>query len=167
MTSNLLLRDLTQTDLPVFFQQQRDPLANHMAAFTAKDPNDQAAFNAHWEKVLADQGITIQTILYNEQVAGHILCHSWFGDSEISYWIGRDFWGQGVATRALKEFLTLLDERPLFARVVKDNLASLRVLQKCGFKIVGEDQGYANARHQQVEEFILKLESSALATPGN
>jgi len=167
LTNNLLLRDVLPTDLPVFFEQQRDPLANHMAAFTAKDPNDQAAFNTHWEKVLADQGITIQTILYNHQVAGYILCHSWFGDPEVSYWVGREYWGQGVATQALKVFLTLLEERPLFARVVKDNLASLSVLQKCDFRIVGEDRGYANARHQQVEEYILKLESSGLATPGN
>jgi RimJ/RimL family protein N-acetyltransferase len=167
LTSNLLLRDVLPTDLPVFFEQQRDPLANHMAAFTAKDPDDQAAFNAHWDKVMADQGITIQTILYNHRVAGYILCHSWFGDPEISYWIGREYWGQGIATWALKEFLNFLEERPLFARVVKDNLASLRVLQKCGFTIMGEDRDYANARDQQVEEYILKLEPSGQATPGN
>ncbi|MDX6482371.1 MAG: hypothetical protein QOE95_142, partial [Gaiellaceae bacterium] len=39
----------------------------------------------------------------------------------------------------------------------KDNVASLRVLEKCGFKIVGEGKGFSNARGEEVEEFLLEL----------
>ena len=50
--------------------------------------------------------------------------------------------------------------RPMYARVVKDNIASLRVLEKCGFTICGEGKGFAYARGEEVEEFILRLKAS-------
>jgi len=142
----------------MFFEQQLDPAANQMAAFTAKDPTDKAAFSEHWAKILADENIIIRTVLADDVVAGHIVRHHWFADPEISYWLGREFWGQGVATRALLAFLDEDKDRPLYARVAKDNLASIRVLEKCDFHQTGEDKGFSNARGEDVEEFILTLE---------
>ena len=49
----LILRDVEPGDLTAFFEYQLDPAANHMAAFTAKDPTDREAFDARWERVLA------------------------------------------------------------------------------------------------------------------
>jgi RimJ/RimL family protein N-acetyltransferase len=155
MTHKILLRDVIDEDLSHFFDQQLDAEANWMAAFTAKDPTDRAAFTAHWCKIRADQGITMKTILYEGDVAGHVLVHSWFGESEISYWLGKDYWGKGVATAALSAFLDHVEMRPLYARVAKDNLASQRVLEKCGFTVDGEDKGFSNARGVEVEEVIL------------
>jgi RimJ/RimL family protein N-acetyltransferase len=83
------------------------------------------------------------------------LVHSWFGEPEISYWLGKDYWGKGVATAALSAFLDHVEMRPLYARVAKDNLASQRVLEKCGFTVDGEDKGFSNARGVEVEEVIL------------
>lgn len=151
------LRAVSGDDLPIFFEQMRDPTANHMAAFTAKDPDDRHAFDLHWAKILADPTLTIQTILFGGQVAGHIACHGWFGDPEISYWLGKEFWGQGIATRALAAFMELVETRPLYARAANDNTASLRVLEKCGFTITGEDQGFSTVRGQMVKELILIL----------
>ena len=128
-----------------------------MAAFTAENPADENAFTIKWAKILGNHSIIPRTILYGGQVAGHIVKFEQFGESEISYWIGREFWGQGVATRALALFLDVVRERPLFARAAKDNIASLRVLHKNGFTIIGEGRGYANARGQEIEEYILKL----------
>jgi RimJ/RimL family protein N-acetyltransferase len=158
LTSSPQLREISKSDLPIFFEQQLDPEANYMAAVTAKDPEDRTAFTKHWAKILADETITIRTILFEDLVAGHIVSHGWFGEPEISYWIGKEFWGRGVATRALSDFLDQLLDRPLYARTAKDNKASIRVLEKCGFELSGEDKGYSNARGQEVEEFILKLE---------
>lgn len=152
------LREVQESDLERFFEHQLDQQANLMAAFTAKDPADREAFKAHWSRILSDESITIRTVLYKKQVAGHILCHTWFGEPEISYWLGREYWGKGIATSALVLFLELAGERPLYARCAKDNGASLRVLQKCGFKISGEDKGFSMARGQEVEEYILKIE---------
>jgi RimJ/RimL family protein N-acetyltransferase len=158
LTRSVLLREISESDLPIFFEQQLDPEANYMAAFTAKDPEDRTAFTEHWAKILADETITLRTILFEGFVAGHIVSHGWFGEPEISYWIGKEFWGRGIATRALSDLLDQLLDRPLYARVAKDNKASIRVLEKCGFALSGEDKGYSNARGEEVEEFILKLE---------
>ncbi len=152
------LRSVDKNDLPVFFEQQLDPDANRMAAFTAKDPYDREAFEEKWKKILADESITIRTILFNDEVAGHVVCHSWFGDPEVSYWIGKEYWGNGIATRALSFLLEELSERPLFARVAKDNIGSIRVLEKCGFIFSGNDKGFANARGEEVEEIIYRID---------
>lgn len=148
------LRLVTRDDLPIFFEQQLDPEANWMAAFTAKDPTDRVAYDAHMEKVLADQGITIRTILYDGQVAGSVLCHSWDGQPELSYWLGKEFWGKGIATQALALFLQVLATRPLTARVVKDNIASIRVLEKNGFELSGEGKWFSNARGKELDELV-------------
>src|SRR5687768_15229947 len=132
MARDVQLRAVVEADLALFFEYQRDPVANHMAAFTAKDPEDRDAFAAKWAKILADATITIKTIVVEGQVAGNVLIHSAFGKPEISYWIARPFWGKGIATRALSDFLGCVATRPLYACAAKDNLASIRVLEKCG-----------------------------------
>ncbi|MEZ4727072.1 MAG: GNAT family N-acetyltransferase [Caldilineaceae bacterium] len=158
MTIVLELRDVVADDLPVFFQQQLDPDANYMAAFTAKDPTDHAAFMARWRRILADPTVVIRTIVVDHQVAGSVSTYEDEGVSEVTYWLGRAYWGKGIATRALSEFLAKVQPmRPLRARVAKDNLASLRVLEKCGFTIVGEDKGFAHARNAETEEYLLAL----------
>jgi RimJ/RimL family protein N-acetyltransferase len=157
MNSNIQLRDVADTDLPIFFAQQQEPAGIQMAAFTAKEPSDREAFDNHWAKIRADVGITMQTILYEGDVAGSIGYHSWFGDPEITYWVGEKFWGKGIATAAVQQFLSQLPTRPLFARVAQDNIGSLRVLQKCGFVITGEDRGFAHGRGQEITEYLLTL----------
>jgi RimJ/RimL family protein N-acetyltransferase len=129
----VLLRDVSEGDLPVFFEHQLDADAIYMAAFTAEDPSDR--------------------------VAGHVSSFEQSGEREVTYGLGREYWGRGVATAALWEFLWHDATRPLYARVAKDNLGSIRVLQKCGFEISGEDRGFANARGEEVEEFVLTLGS--------
>ena len=157
LTTGVLLREVTQADLPIFFAQQRDSVANYMAAFTVKYPADHDAFTARWARILSDDTIQTGTILYNGQVAGHVVKFEQSGELEVSYWLGRDYWGKGLATQALSAFLRDLTMRPLYARAVKDNLASLRVLEKCGFTVCGHAKDYANARGEEVEEVILRL----------
>jgi RimJ/RimL family protein N-acetyltransferase len=156
-TGEVRLRDVTDDDLPILFAFQADPDAAYMAAFTAEDPTDRAAFMAHWARILADETNINRTILADGQVVGSIAAFDLFGERDVGYGLGKDYWDKGIATRALAAFLGQIQERPLYARVVKDNIASLRVLQKCGFTICGEDKGFANARHAEVEEYILVL----------
>ena len=158
-TSSIVLREVMMSDLPIFFDQQLDPEANRMAAFTRKDPADRDAFMAHWAKILRDETITIQTILFDGQVAGSVLSYvDEDGQREVSYWIGRPYWGKGAATRGLLAFLDHIKVRPLYARVAQDNIGSLRVLEKCGFTRIGEGRGFSEARGQEVEEFLLRLD---------
>lgn len=151
------LRAVVQADLPIFFVQQQDPAANHMAAFTAPDPNNEAAFMARWQRILADDNIITRTILADDAVAGHILQFEHFQQPSVSYWLGRAYWQRGIATAALRLFLQEIALRPLYARAAKDNQASIRVLEKCGFRIIGEDTGFANARGTDIAEVILRL----------
>ncbi len=155
---DVVLRDIAESDLPAFFEFQRDPEANYMAAFTAKDPEDREAFMTHWAKILADDGIVKKCVLVDGRLVGSILSHSWFGQPEVSYWIDKAEWGRGIATAALAALLELVETRPLYARAVKDNIASQRVLEKCGFMVVDEDKGFANGRGEEVEEYIWALE---------
>ena len=137
MPGTVLLRDVTESDLPIFFEQQRDPVATQMAAFPARD---QEAFTAHWAKTLVNESNILKTILYDDQVAGNIVSWEHSGEREVGYWLGRGFWGKGIATRALSLFLEQVTKRSFYASVAKHNLASIRVLEKCGFTIMGEDK---------------------------
>jgi len=106
---------------------------------------------------MTDESIIIQTILYEDQVAGSVLKYDDEGKPEVSYWLGKEFWGKGIATQALRLFLDRVAARPLYARAAKDNLASIRVLEKCGFTVCGQSKGYANARGCEIEELLLVL----------
>ncbi|GAA3035415.1 GNAT family N-acetyltransferase [Streptosporangium longisporum] len=156
--SDLVLRDTIQDDLQAFYRHQLDPEANRMAAFTAKDPADLDAFTARWGRILDDDSVN-ETILLDGEVVGHVLTYGPADELEITYWIAPEHWGRGIASRAVTEFLTRHPARPLFARVAKDNLGSLQVLQKCGFSVYGEDSGFSPSRGETVEEFHLKLTS--------
>ncbi|HNJ40331.1 MAG TPA: GNAT family N-acetyltransferase [Acidobacteriota bacterium] len=158
MGTQLLLRDVVPDDLPIFFEHHLHPEANYMAAFTAKDRNNAEVFMAHWHKILANEANIIKTIIVNGRVAGSVSSYQDEGKPEVTYWLGAEYWGQGIATWALREFLAHHNTtRPMYARVAKDNLGSRRVLEKCGFTLIGESVGFANARGREIEELVLVL----------
>ena len=122
-----------------------------MAAFVGKDPKDKVAFDAHWDKILHSPQNTTRTIVAGGQVAGHIACYPDGENLEVTYWLGRDFWGRGLATQALNRMLHLVGDRPIFARAATGNIGSIRVLRKCGFKIIGKNKDFANGRGEDTE----------------
>ena len=163
MTDDLRLRDVIEDDLPSFFEFQLDQEANHMAAFTARDPTDRQAFTAHWRKILADPTTINRTIVCEGRVVGSVSSYEESGRPEVTYWIGRAYWGRGIATRALAAFLAQVNTtRPIYARVAQDNRGSRRILEKCGFKITAESKGFANARGQEIDELLLELPAAAV-----
>lgn len=151
------LRRTQIPDLEFLFQFQLDKEGGYLAAFMPKDPADKTAYLAKYIKLLGDPLINNQTIMAGDVIAGSIAKFVIEGDAEITYWIDRKFWGQGIATKALKNFLIIETTRPLFARVAFDNFGSQKVLEKCGFVKTGSDKGFANARQAEIEEFIYKL----------
>ena len=151
------LRPVSIHDLPVFFEQQLDADANRMAAFTARDPADRAAFDAHWARILVDEAVRLRTIMLGGAIAGNIAHFEQCGRPSVSYWIAREHWGKGVATAALTAFLAEIEVRPLYARAANDNVGSLRVLEKCGFVVYGRERGFANARGEEIDELMLEL----------
>ena len=154
MASDVVLRDVVAGDLPILFAHQQDPDAVRMAAFPARD---REAFDAHWARLLADPTCVARTIVACGEVAGYVGSYGRTGAREVGYWIGRAFWGRGVATAALTAFLQDVPARPLYAHVAKSNGGSLRVLERCGFSLVGRDRAAAATGGEPVEEFVLRL----------
>ena len=133
------LRSVEPDDLPVFYEHQLDDQAAEMAAFT---PRDRDAFTAHWQRILRDERVAARTIVADDEVVGNV-CSWWAegGDRLVGYWIGKPVWGRGIATAALEAFLAEEEIRPLRARVSDRNRGSIRVLEKCGFRLVAREDG--------------------------
>jgi RimJ/RimL family protein N-acetyltransferase len=155
---NVELRDMREDDLPTLFGYQLDPVATEMAAFPARD---WEAFLAHSMKIMADDTVVVRVVLADGVVAGDIASFERLGVREVGYWFGRDHWGKGVATKGLAAFLTHDPTRPLYARVVVHNVASIRVLEKCGFAIVEAAQEQLEPLGDGVEEVVLRLDAEA------
>ena len=140
-----VLREVRDEDLPLLFEQWTDPIAGHMAAFTTPDQADWDAFERRWSRLRADESVITRAIVVDGEVTGTIGSWGDPGEREVTYWIGRSHWGKGIATGALSAFLAVDLSRPLHARVAYDNVASRRVLEKCGFKLIATDRGFAQA----------------------
>jgi RimJ/RimL family protein N-acetyltransferase len=151
------LRDVQEDDLLVFYEHQLDPVATRMVAFTSRD---ETQFAAHWATILADPAVAKKTILFDDHVAGYVVSFERSGKREVGYWIGREYWGKGIATKALRQFLLHDLERPLYGVVAKHNTASLRVLEKCGFAVVGQIRGSSDPDEPVVDEITVKLDGS-------
>ncbi|GAB1334926.1 GNAT family N-acetyltransferase [Streptomyces sp. E-15] len=153
----IALRAVRDSDLAVIHRQMTDPEAVRMAAFGPEGAPDRASFAAYWQR-LRDTSDVLRTVLADGKVAGTAAVYGAAGEREVTYWIDRAYWGRGVATAALRALLAEVPERPLYARAAADNAASLRVLQKCGFREAARARGFANARGREIDEVVLILE---------
>ena len=137
MTSQQVrLRPVEDADLPIFLAHQDDPVAAAMAAFPTRAPD---AFYEHWATIRADPTNLTRTIVADDQVVGDIVSWLDHGNRQVGYWIGRDHWGKGFATAALRLLLEEIKDRPVTAHIVPANIGSQRVAEKCGFVRVGEE----------------------------
>lgn len=150
------LRTITDADLDALFDQMRDPESVWMAAFTPDNPDDRPVFDAHMAKVRFSPDTTTRAVTCDGQLVGSIAAFVLEGQTEVTYWIDRAAWGRGIASRALELLMDLVPVRPLHARAASDNVGSLRVLQKSGFKIIGTEKSFAPGRNSTIEETILR-----------
>jgi len=153
----IALRSVEDSDLDALFDQMREPESVWMAAFTADDPDDRAAFDTHMARVRSSPDITLRAVTRDGLLVGSVASFVSDGQPEVTYWIDRAAWGAGIATRALALLLELVPARPISARVASDNAGSMRVLQKSGFTIIGTEISFAPARQAEIEETILRL----------
>jgi len=160
---SLILREVVDDDLPHFFEHQRDPVANRLAG---SSPRDLETYTEHWSQVASNETVLRRTIEVEGAPVGYVASFLRTEQREIGYWIARSLWGQGITTRALTAFLVLERTRPLEARTAKQNLASLRVLEKCGFVRKGEDV-FTNRAGESFEEHVLVLEAASFGRSGD
>lgn len=159
---NIVLREVEDADLHAFYSYLQDPQAQAMASSSVEDGTDPQAFDAYWARLRRSPTAVVRTIARAEDpehgVVGHI---ERFDDEErpyVRYWVDRELWGRGIATAALRMFLDdVVTERPLFARQTRSNEASLVVLKRNGFKLVGQDTGYDAMRGRMLDDIILRL----------
>jgi [ribosomal protein S5]-alanine N-acetyltransferase len=154
---DIKLRLTEISDLENLFQFQLNKEGGYLAAFMPKDPTDKSAYINKYKKLLNDPTVNNQTIIFDNTIVGSIAKFVMEGNTEITYWIDRKFWGKGIATSSLHNFLKIELNRPIYGRVAFDNFGSQKVLEKCGFIKIGLDKGFSNARQNEVEEFIYKL----------
>lgn len=151
------LRELQDSDLPVFWEQLTDPRLQQMAAVTRKYHYDRGHFERHWVRVRSDPGVIVRTVLADDVVVGHAAVFGPPSEREVTYVVGRAHWGRGVATAALTELIKLERTRPLHADVAADNAGSIRVLEKCGFVVTGRGRVFAQARGEEIDLVRLTL----------
>jgi RimJ/RimL family protein N-acetyltransferase len=151
----VVLRDVEPEDLEVLYEQQRDPVATQMALVPARERD---AFMQHWERILRDENVVVKAIVVDGgAVAGHVVSFERDGKREVGYWLGRPFWGRGIATRALAEFLRLVPERPLHAIVAATHDASIRVLAKCGFTLTRSERRFDERLGEEIDVLLFEL----------
>lgn len=155
---SIQLRPTIVADLKTHFDIQQDETAQYMSAFTAAATNDETAYITAWTKRLQNPSIHCQTILLESEIVGSVAKYEMEGDAEITYAIKKEFWGKGIATKAVQQFLLVEIARPMFARVAFDNFGSQKVLEKSGFLKIGKEIGFANARGKEIEELVYKLD---------
>jgi RimJ/RimL family protein N-acetyltransferase len=155
VNSVVRLRDVTETDLPLFCEHQLDPVAVRMVAFR---PREWEAFLAHWQRILADPATTKQTIEADGVAVGFLVAFVRSEVLEVGYWIGREHWGRGITSRALPLFLAKERRRPLYACIAAHNGASLRLVEKCGFRRCDEELGASMPAEEGVIETLWKLD---------
>ena len=154
------LREITEADTSVFFDHLQHAPAQQMAAFIHEHPEDRAAHDAHWNKLLANDSITKRSIELvhpdaDPELVGHIISFTMEGDREITYWIDHHHWGKGIASEALHQFLAIEQTRPLYGRAAKDNTPSIRVMERNGFTLLRHERGYAHARGDEIDEVVM------------
>jgi RimJ/RimL family protein N-acetyltransferase len=158
MDQTVSLRPIEDSDLDAVFEQMRDPESVRMAAFTPADPDDRSAFDARMERLRSSAEVVLRVIEVGRYAVGTIAAFGVGGETELTYWVDRRWWGKGVASAALSAFLGELPIRPLHARAASDNIRSIRVLEKHGFRPIGTDRGFAPGRDEGVDETIFVLE---------
>jgi RimJ/RimL family protein N-acetyltransferase len=155
---DVTLRPIDDSDLDALFEQMRDPESVGMAAFTVIDPDDRETFDSRMARSRTAPDATTRAVICDGRLVGSIASFAVEGETEITYWIDRSVWGQGIASRAVALLLDTVRVRPVYARAASDNVGSLRVLQRAGFRAVGTATAYANARSGEIEETILRLD---------
>ncbi len=154
------LREVWDDDLPIFNEYLRDPQSQAMAASTFVDYTDTQGFNSYWSKLRNNDEATVRTITLAsapEEVVGHIAIAPGNHGLQVSYWVAREHWGQGIATSALRAMLAEVSDRPIFANIARINEPGAAVLQRNGFNRAGNDSGFDAAKGRMIDDVIFRL----------
>jgi RimJ/RimL family protein N-acetyltransferase len=157
MPTTVQLREVQKADIARFFEHHLEVRPLPASASAADRTSREKTFVDRWEKMLTDEKTLARAVVWNDAVAGFVVLSIQHQKPTISSWLGRDYWGKGIATGAVRDFLALIETRPVYARVSFDNLAALQVLRKIGFAIVEHDSFFSEAHGYDIDEMVLAL----------
>ncbi len=149
------LRKMIEDDFDQLYQFGLD----HESSLMAKvHPRKREDFFQFWAKVIEDPNTYAKTILYQGRVVGLINAFPVEDETHVGYWIDRAHWGKGIGKRSLAEFLKIYRDRPVIAVVANTNIGSIKILESCAFKKIGELESEETDRYMActVSRFVLE-----------
>jgi RimJ/RimL family protein N-acetyltransferase len=152
MGTDVRIRPVEDDDVELFWQFEQDEEASRRSAFPSRDRD---RFMPHWAKIRADPANVLRTVLADDEVAGNVVSWAQDGKQWIGYWLGRDYWGRGVGSRAVRLFLDELTIRPMYADPVEGNTGSVRLLEKLGFRRVDVPEPDTTTYDGEVHQHVL------------
>ena len=146
-TERFILRYINKSDINDIFNNYAsdDEVTKYLTWPTHKSINDTMKVFDIWQK----EDDNIKKYHYfieyklNHQIIGSVAVNSFIdGNPELGYVLGRNYWGLGIMSEACKLLIKVLQDdgyNKILINAEKDNIASLKVIDKCGFKFVKED----------------------------
>ncbi len=137
----ITLRDFKEEDTSALLTILNEPKV--VKYLSSRIPKPYTLEDAHWWVFTGSKIGIVKAIEYNGTLIGCVGADrgvfEYQRSAEVGYWIAKDYWGQGFATQAIKQFIPCVFETSdivrLFASVFSPNTASERVLTKCGFTL--------------------------------
>ncbi len=107
----------------------------------------------------------VYAIVVDDQAVGGIGLHTGHDiyryNAELGYWLSEDYWGKGITTEAVKLILeAAFKDYPwtrIYASVFHTNKASMRVLEKCGFRREAILRKSIKKQGEYLDEYIFAL----------
>lgn len=161
-TERLLIRDFTEADFDAVYAYGSDPEVVRYMVFPLSTPEStyehlaRCMAQVHQQpRTSYDLGVALKA---TNQVIGGIslgVVDRERGEGAFSYLFNRAVWGQGYATEALRAMVRFGFAQLALTRLADScdvrNIASARVMEKCGFRCEGEREGerfYALTRQE-------------------
>lgn len=147
-TADYKLRLWHAEDLPQYMELLDDPAVWAHMTEAYPDPLTAEIAQALIEASNAGNRHEVRAVERDGELVGQVRLlfdgDETFGCSEISYWLGREYWNRGIGTDIVSFYTRhSLAQHPqltwLFARVHSQNMASQRVLEKSGYQFAGPD----------------------------
>ncbi len=127
-------------------------LRNHADEWVEKNSNGKngCVYTIHRERLIGSVGV------YNASAQGEA--------PVLGYWLDEPYWEKGYMTEAVRAVLARafrhFDAETIRSHVHKDNIGSMKVMERLGFEHTGEGQVFNAVRNEEVPTFHATLQRS-------
>lgn len=134
------LRAIVESDENILLQWRND---NMTRQFSRNNKLVSETEHKEWfSKVILDQSVDVQMALLDDEVVGTIRLDAKNSEAELSWTVSPEHRGHGIGGGMISAYLLSCKIRPLFASIRSDNVASKRIAESCGFKVMNEKNDF-------------------------